>query len=310
MHPAGESPVSSVSEVDRAPLDAAPVPDRAVNSVAQDDLPVTVIEARKGWQLIDFRELWRYRELLWCLTWRDVAVRYKQAVLGVAWAVLQPLSTMIVFTLVLGRTVGAQQTDVPYPLHVFAGMMTWTFFSSAVNSAANSVVGNQNLITKVYFPRLVVPLSAVGVSFVDLAISFVMLFVLMLWFGVLPTATFAMVPVSLVLLAAAAMGIGTLLSALTVAYRDFRYALSFGMQLWMFATPCIYVDPLTALGERSRWLLPLNPAYGLILNFQNAVLGRAPDFYALAVSGTLAMLSIVIGAAYFRRVERSFADII
>jgi lipopolysaccharide transport system permease protein len=310
MQPAGESTVSSVSQVDRSSLDAATNGPAVSASVANDDLPVTVIEPRKGWQVIDFRELWRYRELLWCLTWRDVAVRYKQAVLGVAWAVLQPLSTMIVFTLVLGRTVGSQTTDVPYPLHVFAGMMTWTFFSSAVNSAANSVVGNQNLITKVYFPRLVVPLSAVGVSFVDLAISFVMLFVLMLWFGVLPTATFAMVPVSLLLLASGAMGIGTLLSALTVAYRDFRYALSFGMQLWMFATPCIYVDPLTALGERSRWLLPLNPAYGLILNFQNAVLGRAPDYYALAVSGILAMLSIIIGAAYFRRVERSFADII
>lgn len=299
-----------VSGAEPMPVEVAVGAAGTVAPAAGDDLPVTVIEPSTGWRLIDFGELWRYRELLWCLTWRDIAVRYKQTVFGVAWAVAQPLATMIVFSMFLGQAVGAAGAGVPYPLYVFAGMLPWTFFSGAIGSAGNSVVGNQNLITKVYFPRLVVPLSAVGVGLVDLGIGFVMLLVLMAWFGVMPGLTFLMVVPVVVLLVITAVGVGTLLAALTVAYRDFRHALTFGIQLWMFATPCIYIDPEVGLGERARALLPLNPAYGLILNFQRAVAGREPDLYALAVSGAVGVVCVVAGVAYFRRVERGFADII
>ncbi len=254
--------------------------------------------------------MWRYRELLFFLTWRDVTVRYKQTALGAAWAILQPMATMIVFTLFLGRALGVADTGVPYPLYVYAGILPWTFFSGAITSAANSVVGNQNLVTKIYFPRLIVPLSAVGVGLVDLAVGFVMMLVLMAWFGVMPGWSFLLLPVLVLLLMLAAIGIGTLMSALTVAYRDFRHALPFGVQLWMFATPCIYLIPETAIGPRGHWLLPLNPAYGLILNFQRAVLDQPLDLYALGVSSAVGLLGVVVGAAYFRRVERSFADII
>jgi lipopolysaccharide transport system permease protein len=302
--------VSPVTEANPMPVEVPAPPAVAAPALSADDLPVTVIEPRPGWQIIDLAELWRYRELLWCLTWRDISVRYKQAVFGAGWAIIQPLATMFVFTMFLGRALGAEESDAPYPLHVFAGMMMWTFFSGSISSAGNSLVGNQNLVTKVYFPRLVVPLSAVGVGLVDLGVAAVMLVGLMVWYGIVPGLPILMVPVVLLLMCLAAVGIGTLLAALMVAYRDFRFVLNFGVQLWMIATPCIYLDPETALGERSRLLLPLNPAYGLILNFQLAVLGREPDLYALVVSGAVGVLMVFVGLAYFRRVESSFADVI
>jgi lipopolysaccharide transport system permease protein len=279
------------------------------SAVPVDALPVTIIERKPGWHLIDLGELWRYRELLWILTWRDVKVRYKQTVLGVAWAVLQPLATMIVLTLFLGHAVIRVEGSAPYPLYVFAGMLAWTFFSGAVTSAANSVVGNQSLVTKIYFPRIIIPLSAAGVGLVDFAITFGLLLVLMAWFAVVPTWLFLLVPVLVLGLLLAALGIGALLSALTVAYRDFRYVLPFAIQLWMFATPCIYLDP-SVIGPRGHLLLPLNPAYGLIMSFQSAILGRPLDLYALGVSATVAVMGVVVGCLYFRRVERSFADIV
>jgi lipopolysaccharide transport system permease protein len=276
----------------------------------ESDLPVTVIERRRGWQIVNLRELWRYHELLFFLTWRDVKVRYKQTVLGAAWAVLQPLATMIVFAVFLGRMAGVATSDVPYPLFVFAAMLPWTFFANAVTSAGNSVVSNQNLVTKVYFPRLLIPMSAVGAGLVDFAVAFVMLAGLMLYYGVLPGWQIVLAPLLVLLMTIAALGAGTLLSALTVAYRDVRYAVQFGVQLWMFATPCIYLNPETALGPNARLLLPLNPAYGLVLNFRQAMLGGALDWYALAVSGAVSVALLMLGCLYFRRVERSFADII
>jgi lipopolysaccharide transport system permease protein len=279
------------------------------------DLPLTVIERRRGWQIVDFRELWRSHELLFFLTWRDVKVRYKQTALGVIWAVLQPLATMIVFAVFLGRMAGKSTDDVPYPLFVFAAMLPWTFFANAISSAANSVVLNQNLVTKVYFPRLIIPMSAVGAGLVDFAISFLMLAALMLYYlfkgyGVLPGWQIVLAPALVVLLTLAALGTGTLLSALTVAYRDVRYAVQFGVQLWMFATPCIYLHPETALSPNARWLLPLNPAYGLIDNFRRAMLGIPLDSYSLSVSAGVGIFLLVLSCLYFRRVERTFADII
>jgi lipopolysaccharide transport system permease protein len=277
---------------------------------AGDELPLTVIERRPGWQVVNLGELWRFRELLYFLTWRDVKVRYKQTVLGAAWAVLQPLATMVVFTLFLGRVVGTSTGDIPYSLYVFAGLLPWTFFSTAITSAGQSVVGNQNLVTKIYFPRLIIPISASGVALVDFAIAFGMLVVLMAWHRVAPGVEVLLAPVILALLAVAAMGVGIFLAALTVAYRDFRYVVPFGVQLWMFATPTIYLNAAEVVGPNGRLWLPLNPAYGLILNFRSAMLGGPIDWYALAVSAMVGVGVLVLGSFYFRRVERTFADII
>jgi len=260
--------------------------------------------------LIDLGELWRYRELLFFLTWRDVKVRYKQTVLGAAWAILQPLATMTVFSLFLGRAAGISSGPWPYPLFVLTGLIPWTFFSNAIASAGQSVVGSQNLVTKVYFPRLIIPMGAVGAGLVDLAISFGLLGAMMLWYGATPDWRIVMVlPITLGLLVAA-LGIGTLLSALTVAYRDFRHVVPFLVQLWMFATPSIYMRAEEVIGPRWRPLLPLNPAYGLIANFRQAMLGGALDFTSLGISTAVGLAMLVLGCLYFRRVERDFADII
>ncbi len=295
-------------------LEGEPFGGGIVSSPAQErstaTLPVTIIERRPGWHLIDVGELWRYRELLYFLTWRDVKVRYKQTVLGAAWAILQPLATMIVFSLFLGRVAGVPSAQWPYPLFVLAGLIPWTFFSNAIATAGQSVVGNQNLVTKVFFPRLIIPMSAVGAGLVDLAISFCMLVIMMFWFGVAPGWEMLLVPPILLSLLLASLGVGTLLSALTVAYRDFRHVVPFLVQLWMFATPSIYLQAEGIVSPRWKPLLPLNPAYGLISNFRQAMLGGAIDVYSLAVSTAVGAGLFVIGCLYFRRVERDFADII
>ncbi len=282
----------------------------AAAAAAADDLPVTVIERHRGWRVVDLGELWRYRELLFFLTWRDVKVRYKQTVLGAAWAVLQPLATMLVFTLFLGPLAAAPAADCPYPLFVFAGLIPWTFFATAVGAASQSVVGSQNLVTKVYFPRLIIPMGAVGAALVDLVIAGGVLLVLMAYYGVAPGWGLALVPLIGLGLVVAALGVGTLLAALTVAYRDVRHAVPFLVQLWMFATPTIYVQAEAAIGPRWRPLLPLNPAYGLIANFRRAVLGGPIDWPALGLSGGVGLALLLAGCLYFRRVERGFADII
>jgi lipopolysaccharide transport system permease protein len=277
---------------------------------SEADLPVAVIERKPGWHLADLRELWGYRELLFFLIWRDVKVRYKQTVLGAGWAVLQPLATMAVFTLFLGRVAAAPSGAGEYPLFVFAGLLPWTFFANAISSSSQSVVGSQNLVTKVYFPRLVIPVSAVGAALIDFAVAFGMLIAMMLWYGVVPGwgALFAAVVMLVVVLAAA--GVGTLLAALTVAYRDFRYVVPFAVQLWMFATPSIYLQAGGVMGDRARAVLPLNPADGLIGSFRRCMLGGPLDWYALSVSSAVSLALLVVGCLYFRRVERGFADII
>jgi lipopolysaccharide transport system permease protein len=294
-----------------AALGGAQVEAREAAPAPEADLPVLVIERRPGWRFVDLGELWRYRELLLFLTWRDIQVRYKQTVLGAAWAVLQPFATMVVFSLFFARMAnGATDSarHVPYPLFVFAGLLPWFFFANAISSASQSVVGNQNLVTKIYFPRLLIPMGAVGAGVVDFLVAFGMLAVMMLWYGVAPGWGLLLVPLLSMGLLVAALGAGVWLSALTVAYRDFRYVVPFMVQLWMFATPAVYVQ-----GESGgRWgaLLPLNPAHGLIANFRAAVLGTPPDLYALAVSGGVSLALLVVGCLYFRRVERSFADVI
>jgi lipopolysaccharide transport system permease protein len=296
--------VSTAEDVIDAAIDAVPP---GAGAAAHG---LTVIERRSDWKVVDLGELWRYRELLFFLTWRDVKVRYKQTVLGVAWAVLQPLATMVVFSLFFGRLASGPTPGMPYPLFVFAGLLPWTFFANAIGSAGQSVVGNQNLVTKVFFPRLIIPAGAVGAGLVDFVISFALLLVLMAWYGVAPgPGTVWVIPLTLGLITAA-LGVGTLLAALTVEYRDFRHAVPFMVQLWMFATPTIYMQADALVSPRLRPLLPLNPAYGLISAFRSATLGGAFDAYAVAVSTAVSVAVLVVGCLYFRRVERGFADVI
>jgi lipopolysaccharide transport system permease protein len=273
-------------------------------------LPVMVIEHSPGWRLVDLGELWRYRELLFFLTWRDVKVRYKQTVLGAAWAVLQPLATMLVLSLFFGRVAADASSHVPYSLFVLAGLVAWMFFSNAIATASQSVIGSQNLVTKVYFPRLFIPMGAVGAGLVDFAIALGLLVLMMAWHGVAPGWSSAFLPLLLIGLVIAALGVGTLLAALTVAYRDFRYVVPFMVQLWMFATPSIYLQADADAGRRMGYVFPLNPAYGLIANFRRAMLGDAIDWYSLVVSEVVGISLLLIGLLYFRRVEREFADII
>jgi lipopolysaccharide transport system permease protein len=294
-------------------LETIPLPSSVADCANEGGrpLPVTVIEPRRGWQLIDFAEIWRYRELLYFLAWRDVKVRYKQTVLGASWAVLQPLATMIVFSMVLGRVASAPNAEVPYPLFVFAGLLPWLFFSGAMGSAGHSVIGNQNLITKVYFPRLIVPMSAVGTSAVDFVIAFVMLLALMIGYQVLPGWGFLAVPLIFAGLAITALGFGILLAALTVTYRDFRQVIPFLTQLWMFATPSIYVQSRNdILSGSARWLLHLNPVEGLVGSFRAAVLGLPIDPVAVMTSSLFGITVLVVGCVYFRHTERKFADVI
>jgi lipopolysaccharide transport system permease protein len=274
------------------------------------DPPLTVIEPKRGWQLVNVGELWRYRDLLVILTWRDIKVRYKQTVLGAAWAVLQPVATMVVFSLFFGRVADMPSGGVPYPLFVFAGLLPWYFFSNAITSAAQSVVGNQSLVTKIYFPRLLIPLGSVGPCIVDLAIAFGVLLVLMPFYGAAPGWGLLAVPLLAAGLTIAVVGVGALLAALTVSYRDFRFVVPFLVQLWMFATPTVYMDTAAVVGPRGQLLLPLNPAYGLIANFRAAALSTNYDFYSLGVSGAVSLGLLVVGCFYFRRVERHFADVI
>jgi lipopolysaccharide transport system permease protein len=283
--------------------------------VAARDPDELLIRPRRGWQLIDFRELWRYRELLYVLVWRDVKVRYKQAALGAAWAVLQPLAAMIVFSLFFSRLADGGPGDLPYPLFVFAGLLPWTFFAGAVSGASQSIVGGQQLITKVYFPRLLIPMAAAGHSLVDFAISCSLLGVLLIYYVIrgsahLPGWGLLMLPVVVLVLFAAAIGVGTFLAALTTAYRDFRHVVPFMVQMWMFATPSIYLQASTELSSTWRALLPLNPVYGLIAAFRAATLGVSLDWYSLTVSATVSLSLLLLGSLYFRRVERIFADVI
>jgi lipopolysaccharide transport system permease protein len=281
----------------------------AIELPAADEPASTVIESRPTWQLVNLAELWSYRELLYFLVWRDVKVRYKQTALGAAWAILQPLAQMVVLSIFFGRMVDLPTLGVAYPVFAFAGLLPWNLFSNAVGMAAGSLVGNQSLVTKVYFPRLFLPGSAIGVAAVDFAIAFGMLFVLLFYYGVGLSLSFLLAPLMVLGLAAAALGVGTLLAALTVAYRDFRYVVPFMVQLWLFATPAVYMDASVA-GPRWEWVLPLNPAHGFILNFRRAVLGEALDPYSLFVSLGVTIVLLLVSCFYFRRVERTFADII
>jgi lipopolysaccharide transport system permease protein len=267
------------------------------------------IGASRGWVSLKLRELWEYRELLYFLMWRDIKVRYKQTVLGAAWAIIQPLFTMVVFSLFFGQLGKMPSDGIPYPIFSFAALVPWTFFANGLNQSSNSLVGSSNLITKVYFPRLVVPLAAVLSGVVDFAVSFAVLLGMMFFFGIVPTLNFLWVPLLLVLAFIASLGVGLWFSALNVEFRDVRYLITFVTQLWLFATPIAY--PSSMLPQPWRTLYGLNPMAGVVEGFRWALLGTntAPG-PIIAVSSTVAIIVLITGAFYFRRMERTFADLV
>lgn len=270
-----------------------------------------VYERKRGWSALELRELWKYRELLYFLTWRDILVRYKQAVIGVAWAVLQPLLTMVVFTVVFNKVLGVQSPSsaVPYAVFSFSGLLPWSFFAGALSRSGLSLVGNANLLTKVYFPRLVIPISAVLAGLVDFGISFVVLLGLMAAYGIAPTWQIVFLPIFIALAFVTALAVSLWLSALNVLYRDVQYVIPFLVQLWMFVSPVIYpIDKIPA--GPLRVAFALNPMTGVIGGFRWALLGQQfPGGYAwisLAVVGVL----FVTGLFYFKRMESVFADVV
>ena len=274
----------------------------------QDDAPLFVIEPTHGFVAIDARELWHYRDLLYFLTWREISIRYKQTVLGFMWAIIQPLLTMIVFTVFLGRLAKVPSDGVPYPVFSYLGLLPWTYFANAVTRSGTSLVSNANLLSKVYFPRLLIPLSGTLSALVDFAVAFLILIVLMLVYSVPITASLLLVIPLTILTSVAATGVGMWLSALNVQYRDVQHAVPFLIQLWMFATPVVY--PASVVPEKWRLLFALNPMAGVIEAYRAAALGRPVDWRTLAVSFAVVVVITAIGAWQFRRMERRFADIV
>lgn len=269
----------------------------------------TLIQPPGGWASMGLRELWQYRELLYFLAWRDLKVRYKQTFIGVAWALLQPLAMMAIFTIFLGRLAHVPSQGFPYPVFALAGLLPWTFFMNATGGASDSVVAGQNLVSRVYFPRLILPIGATLSWFVDLLVGIVLLAGMMAIYGIGPSWTAALTPLLLVFALLASLGVGTWLAALNVAYRDIKYAVPFLLQLWLFATPVVY--PPSIVPERFQWLLGLNPMAGVVAGFRWALLGgAAPSPTLLATSAAVTLVLLLTGFVYFRNMERYFADVI
>jgi lipopolysaccharide transport system permease protein len=284
--------------------------DAAVTGIS-DSLPgpVTIIEPSRGWVSLKLGEVWEYRELLFFLTWREIKVRYKQTALGAAWAIIQPLFTMLVFSLFFGRLAKVPSDGIPYPLFSLAGLIPWTFFANGLAQSSNSLVASAHLISKVYFPRLTIPLSAVLSGAVDFAISFFLLLVMMVFYHRMPPLQCLSLPLFFLLAFVTALGVGLWLSALNVEYRDVRYTVPFLTQFWMFATPIAY--PSSLLPERWRMLYGLNPMVGVIEGFRWATIGSNTRPGPMIAVSTLASVLILVGGAfYFRRMEKTFADIV
>ncbi len=267
------------------------------------------IEPIEGWATLKLKELWDYRELLYFLVWRDVKVRYKQAALGAAWAILQPLLTMLIFSVIFGMFAKVPSDGTPYPLFAFVALVPWNFFATSLGQSSNSVVGSANLITKVYFPRLAIPLASVLAGLVDFALSFVVLLGMMVYYHHAPTIHVLWLPLFILLGLAAAVGMGFWLSAMNVKYRDVRYVVPFLVQFWMYASPIIY--PSSMIPARYRTLYALNPIVGVVDGFRWALLGtKTAPGPMLAVSSAATLVFLVGGALYFRRMEAEFADIV
>lgn len=272
-------------------------------------VPTIVIRPSRGLISLKLRELWDYRELLYFLIWRDIKIRYKQTVLGAAWAILQPLLTMVVFTIFFGRLAGVPSDGIPYPVFSFAALLPWQLFARALTESSNSLVGNQGLITKVYFPRLVIPMSAVLAGLVDFVIAFVVLLIMMVYYGIVPTINVLALPLFLLLAIATALAVGLWLSALNVIYRDVRHTIPFLVQFWLFLTPIAY--PTSLVPEQWRTLYGLNPMVGVVEGFRWALLGREGGVGPVVLASALVVGVLLVGGLfYFRRMEKTFADVI
>jgi lipopolysaccharide transport system permease protein len=277
--------------------------------ISREDIPpVTVIVPSRGLSSLRLGDLWEYRELLYFLAWRDIKVRYKQTALGAAWALLQPLFLMVIFTLLFGR-VAKIAVPVPYPVFAFCGLLPWQLFAFGLSQSSTSLVANQHLINKVYFPRLIIPIASIMVGLLDFAVAFGLLLGLMAYYHIVPGMNVLLLPFFLLLTVATSLTAGIWLSALNVKYRDVQYTLGFLTQFWMLATPVGY--PASAVPERWRWVLALNPMASVVEGFRWAVLGQGarPDAF-LAISGAILVLLLLAGLHYFRRVERTIADVL
>jgi len=280
-----------------------------INLQPTPSLPSLRIEPPNRWPSINFRELWEYRELLYFLTWRDIKIRYKQTVLGAAWAIIQPVFMMIVFSLFFGKLAKVPSDGIPYPVFAFCALLPWQLFAHAVSESSNSVVGNQHLITKVYFPRLVIPIASVLTGFIDFLVSLVVLIGLILWFGLVPGWRIIALPGFILLAICTALAVGLWLSALSVQYRDVRYLIGFLVQFWLFATPVAY--PSSIIPQQWRAVYALNPMAGVVEGFRWALLGRSSALGSMLwVSASVVLVTLVGGFYYFRRMEQEFADIV
>ena len=274
-----------------------------------DRLPIFFIRPEVGFASLGLRELWEYRELLYFLTWRDVKVRYKQTVLGAAWAVIQPFFMMVVFSLFFGQLAHVPSDGIPYPVFVYCALLPWQLFAHALTESSNSLVANERLITKVYFPRLAVPISAVLGGLIDFAIAFVILLLMMAYYGIVPTRAIFALPAFILLAIVTALGVGLWLSALNVKYRDVRYTITFLVQFWLFATPVAY--PSSIVPERWRMIYGLNPMAGVVEGFRWALLGKSQGPGGLLVVSIAVVILIFLGGLYyFRRMEAEFADVV
>lgn len=267
------------------------------------------IAPTKGWAALELGELWEYRDLLYFLTWRDVMVRYKQAALGVAWAILQPLLTMVIFSVIFGRLANLPSEGVPYPVFSFVALLPWQLFSGALTRSGTSLVSNANLLSKVYFPRLTIPVSAVAAGLIDSAISFVVLLGLMFYYGITPTWNLVWLPAFVILALLTALAVGLWLAALNVEYRDVQHAIPFIVQAWMYASPVAYSATLIPDGPW-RVVYGLNPITGVIQGFRWALLGAAPPDKMMAASVLMTLVLLLGGLYYFKRMERTFADVV
>lgn len=275
----------------------------------RDAPQIVFIKPSKGWVALDLKSLWEYRELLYFLTWRDIKVRYKQTVLGAAWAILQPLVSMLIFSVFFGRLIKVPSDGIPYPLFAFAALVPWTFFANGLNLSSNSLISSANLLKKVYFPRLAIPLATVLAGVIDFILAFIVLLGMIVFYGVRPTVNIVWTPLLLLLALVTSLGVGLWLSALNVKYRDVRYIVPFLIQIWLFSTPVAY--PSSLLSEPWRTVYGLNPMVGVVEGFRWALLGAntAPGLMVLA-SSAAALLILVTGALYFRYMERTFADVV
>ena len=272
-------------------------------------MELTTIKPKKTFSFADIKEIWKYKELLYFFSWRDLKVRYKQTAIGVIWAIFQPFITMVVFTVFFGKLAKMPSDGIPYPIFVYTGLLLWQFFSSALSETSNCLISNQSIITKVYFPRLILPISAVLTKLVDFAIASIILIILMAYYNYLPNLTGLLIlPLLLFITFTASVGGGLFLASVNVKYRDVRYALPFFIQMMLFVTPVIYP---TSIAGKYSWILALNPMTGVIKAARAAILGNAPiNWTLLLISGVTCLIMLIIGVVYFKKTERYFADIV